>query len=85
MCTHGRQKHTCKECDGACFCKHGKQKSRCAECGGGNLCKHGLQKRTGARECAQCRAENVFLDAERLTDDNNDGGFGGPAPKKPRK
>lgn len=38
VCSHGRNKYACKECDGPAFCSHGRMKTNCKECGGGTRC-----------------------------------------------
>jgi hypothetical protein len=60
---------------------HDKVKYYCKICKG---CIHGRVK----YYCKECKAQKqADKDPDPMgdTDDNNDGGFGGPAPKKPRK
>ena len=32
MCSHGRRRHVCKQCQGAGWCVHGRRKDRCSVC-----------------------------------------------------
>lgn len=52
FCDHGRQKQSCKDCNGSGMCEHKRQKSKCIECRGVGVCEHSKIK-TICRECKE--------------------------------
>jgi hypothetical protein len=55
MCSHEKQKSTCKECGGASICEHNKRRSCCKECGGTSICEHNRVRIT----CKECGGTNI--------------------------
>ena len=56
-CVHGRQKSTCRDCDGSQICIHKRRKSQCVECDGSQICVHKKQKST----CRDCDGSQICV------------------------
>ena len=53
FCDHGKEKYTCKDCNGTQICTHGRVKSICADCGGGSICIHNIERKV-CKICNPC-------------------------------
>jgi hypothetical protein len=60
MCSHGRQKHSCRVCNKnrrqLKKCPHNKRRTRCKECNGGSICVHGKRRES----CINCMTLHRF-------------------------
>jgi hypothetical protein len=54
-CPHGRQRHTCKDCNGVGICEHDRHRSSCKPCGGSRICEHGRLRRM----CKPCGGSSI--------------------------
>jgi|TARA_R110000851_G_scaffold104370_1_gene222093 hypothetical protein len=57
-CTHGRQQHQCRDCNGKNICEHNKIRNYCKDCHGANICEHNKEK----RKCKICNSGKYICD-----------------------